>query len=266
MKQWAGLAGLWWLMASAVHPAAVQTGTRPWPKATVAYHFDSELLKAVGTKRQDCLGYLKWPAGAQAFKACKAMDAWHWATGVVFVADGGRLDSLAIQASHGDGTFATLGHLPLGNHMKIEAGATYGSVLHEFGHVLGLQHEHQRPDRDQYLTLTPFLQDDLDHCGLKFTAVCNDVRVAFPVVAMQMTSDYDPCSLMHYLSNQTPRHREDPRWGHIFTLTAKGEAALTACLPQFAKLPERCRKVGQKCAISHMDAALVSRFQGTVGH
>jgi len=261
MKRLACFAGLGLLLATAAQPAAVQMGAQAWPKATVAYHFDAELLKAVGTKRQDCLGYLKWPAGSQVFKACKAMDAWHWATGVIFVADGGRLDSLAIQASHGGGTLATLGHLPLGNHMKIEAGATYGSVLHEFGHVLGLQHEHQRPDRDQYLTLAPFLQDDIDHCGLALSAVCNDVRLAFPKVSMQMTSDYDPCSLMHYLSNQTPRHREDPRWSRIFTLTAKGQAALSACLPQFAKLPEHCRKVGQKCAISLGDAALVRRFQ-----
>ena len=264
MKRW-GMVAMVWLLASTAHAAAIQTGTQPWPKATVAYHFDAALLKAVGTKRQDCQGYLKWPASSQAFKACKAMDAWHWATGVIFVADSGRLDSLAILPSHGDGTFATVGHLPLGNHMKIEAGASYGSVLHEFGHVLGLQHEHQRPDRDQYLTLAPFLQDDLVSCGLTLSAVCNDVRLAFPVVSMQMTSDYDPCSLMHYLSDQTPRHREDPRWGRIFTLTDKGQAALTACLPQFAKLPERCRKVGQKCAISQMDAAIVSRFQRTAG-
>jgi hypothetical protein len=67
---------------------------------------------------------------------------------------------------------------------------------------------------------------------------------------------------MHYLSNQTPRHREDLRWGRIFTLTKDGEAALGACLPQFAKLPEWCRKVGQKCAISEQDAALVRRFNG----
>ncbi len=266
MKGWAAILAALGTLSGHAHAAAVQAGTQPWPHATVAYHFGADLLSAVGTKRQDCLGYLKWPPSSQAFKACKAMDAWHWATGVVFVADANRLDSLAILASHGDGTYATLGHLPLGNHMKIEKGATYGSVLHEFGHALGLQHEHQRPDRDAYLTLAPFLQDDIVHCGLTLSAVCNDVRVAFPIVRMQMSSDYDPCSLMHYLADQTPRHREDPRWGRIFTLTAKGQGALTACLPQFAALPVRCRKVGQKCAISQGDAALVRRFQGVPGH
>ena len=128
-----------------------------------------------------------------------------------------------------------------------------------------LPHGTQRAGRNPYLTLAPCVQDDIDHCGLKLSPVCNDVRLAFPVVSMQMTTDYDPCSLMHYLSDQTPRHREDPRWGRIFTLTSKGKAALAACLPQFAKLPERCRKVGQKCAISLNDAALVRRFQRVAG-
>ena len=266
MKWWTAILAVLWIVSSHAQAAAVQAGTQAWPHATVAYHFEPALLQAVGTKEQDCLGYLAWRTASQAFKACKAMDAWHWATGVTFVADAHRLDSLAILASHGDGTYATLGHLPLGNHMKIENGATYGSVLHEFGHVLGLQHEHQRPDRGQYLTFAPFLQDDIDHCGLTFSAVCNDVRLAFPIVPMQMSSAYDPCSLMHYLADQTPRHREDPRWGHIFSLTAKGQAALTACLSQFANLPARCRKVGQKCAISQGDAVLVRRFQGLAGH
>ena len=242
----------------AAHSAAVMEGTQPWPNATVAYHFAPDLLKAVGSRNQNCTGWERWHAVTTAFKACKAMDAWHVATGVFFVADN-RLDALQIVPSQA--TQATVGHQLLGNKMEIEAGATYGSVLHEFGHVLGLMHEHQRPDRDDYLTLQPFLQNDLRSCGFSIDAVCLDVRNAFPKLKVQLSSDYDPCSLMHYLSNQTPRHREDPRWGRIFTLTTKGDAALKACLPQFARLEPRCRKVGQKCAISLSDAAIVRRFQ-----
>ena len=245
------------LLPLPTHAASVMDGTKPWPNATVTYRFAPELLKAVGSTQKDCTGWSAWRTASTAFKACKAMDAWHWTTGITFRADN-RLDSLNIVP--GTGTSATLGHLPAGNTMHIEAGVTYGSVLHEFGHVLGLMHEHQRPDRNDYLALEPFLQTYLDTCGLKLTTVCLDVRNAFPVVKVQMSTGYDPCSLMHYLANQTPRHREDPRWSRIFTLTAKGQAALDTCLPQFANREARCRKIGQKCAISSSDAALVRRF------
>ncbi len=249
------------VLPASVEAAAVQQGTQNWPKAEVPYHIDAHLLKRAGTKAQDCSGWSNWSIQTQAYKACKAMSEWQTATGVRFVAGNGRLDTLNIIDSR-TATNATLGHLPIGNTMQIEPKASYGAVLHEFGHVLGLIHEHQRPDRNQYLTLSSFLQADLDHCGLSLSAVCNDVRVAFPVVKVQMSSAYDPCSIMQYVSDQTPRHREDPRWRQIFTLTATGNAALKACLPQFRNLPPRCRKVGQKCAISRSDALIVRRFEG----
>ncbi|MDV6329823.1 M12 family metallopeptidase [Asticcacaulis sp. 201] len=241
--------------------AAVQDGTKPWSDAVVPYHFDPALLKRAGAKGANCTGWRTWSVATSAAKACRAMDEWSTETGVRFVHDKKRLDSLYIVGSV-DATNATLGHLPAFNQIQIEAKASYGSVLHEFGHVLGLIHEHQRPDRDEYLTLSPFLKTYLDRCGLSLSAVCRDVRNAFPTLKVQMLSPYDPCSDMHYLANQAPRHREDARWSRIFTLTAKGKAALKACLPQFAARPARCRTVGQKCAIARDDAAIVRRFQG----
>jgi hypothetical protein len=257
------IAGLILAILCAAKPAmaaSVMSGTQPWPGGMVYYKIDGPLLKRAGAKAKDCTGWRKWPSAAQATKACRAMDAWQTAAGVRFVAKDGA-DTLAIVDSR-TMTTGTLGHLPIGNRIKLERSASYGAVVHEFGHVLGLMHEHQRPDRNKYLKFEPFLQDYIDHCGLTLSNVCNDVRLAFPKLSVQMSTPYDPCSIMHYLSNQTPRHREDLRWGRIFTLTKDGEAALGACLPQFAKLPEWCRKVGQKCAISEQDAALVRRFNG----
>lgn len=248
------------LLPAQVQAAAVQEGTKPWPQATVPYHFDAVLLNRAGASGKDCTGWVRWKTATQAYKACKAMDEWHAATGVHFVHDERSPDSLYIVHS-ADATNATLGRLPMVNRIQIEPRASYGSVLHEFGHVLDLMHEHQRPDRDVYIRLEPFLQTYLDDCGLSLSAVCRDVRNAFPVVKVQMSSDYDPCSNMHYLADQKPRHREDKRWNRIFTLTPKGQAVLKTCRTQFLRLPERCRKVGQKCAISQDDAALVRRFQ-----
>jgi hypothetical protein len=241
--------------------AAVAQGTQPWPRGEVPYQIDKGLLAQAGAAGTDCTGWTRWREG-RARKACQAMAEWQAASGVRFVADTRRFDRLAIIP--GAGTDATPGHWPLGNRVRIESGATYGSVLHEFGHVLGLMHEHQRPDRDRYLVLAPFLRDDLAHC-VGISAVCRDVRLAFPVTPMQMASPYDPCSLMHYLANQAPRHREDGRWGHIFALTKAGEAAHALCVSQFVKLPARCGEVGQKCTISRDDAAIVRRFNAVKG-
>lgn len=240
-----------------VHAAAVAQGTQPWPHAVVPYQIDRRLLTQAGSRGTDCTGWAGWRDGA-ARMACRAMSEWQAATGVRFVADTHRLDRLAIVP--GDRTEAMPGHLPLGNSIHVEKGATYGAVLHEFGHTLGLMHEHQRPDRDRYIAFAPFLRDDLTHC-IGLTAVCRDVRLAFPVVATRMSSAYDPCSIMHYLSDQTPRHREDPRWGRIFTLTPEGTKAHQACAGQFGRMAPRCAEVGQKCAISRDDAAIVRRFQ-----
>ncbi|PVH93952.1 zincin [Periconia macrospinosa] len=71
------------------------------------------------------------------------------------------------------------------------------SARHEIGHTLGLYHEHQRPDRDLYMTLS---------CpGGK----CNSVVIAntatFVGTGMNWAGSYDVNSLMHYsLSGSLP--------------------------------------------------------------
>lgn len=245
------------MAAGQVHAGAVAEHARPWPKGEVPYRFTPDLLKAAGATGQDCSGWRKWRQ-AQAYMACKAMDEWQLAAGVRFYAST-RLDAITIKASRGQ-TSATVGRLPVGNTVNIEKRASYGAVLHEFGHSLGLMHEHQRPDRDRYISLSPFLADYLKTCGVTINAVCNDVRLAFPIVKVKLSSSYDPCSLMHYLQNQAPRHPEDPRWSRIFSLTDDGKAALKSCLLQMVRQPERCRKIGQKCMVSRDDAATVRRF------
>ena len=75
------------------------------------------------------------------------------------------------------------------------------NILHEFGHVLGLYHEHQHPDYLQVMEefadldkkLFPFLRKKIRKYKLDlFQQQYKAVRDAI------FTSQYDPDSIMHY--------------------------------------------------------------------
>ena len=59
------------------------------------------------------------------------------------------------------------------------------TISHEFGHALGLWHEHQRSDRDQYITI------DLDN-------VVETARGNFNLLNIPLVGEYDFGSIMHY--------------------------------------------------------------------
>ena len=247
------------------HAGAVPKGASPWPKGIVYYHLDPALGGPKSKAIRECGPKDPPKANPSLIKVCRAMREWTKATGVQFVMTKTmRLDSLYIRhGANGSGTYATLGHQFTGNIIQVEPKASYGSVLHEFGHTLGLMHEHQRPDRDQYLSLEPFLKEAIKSCTMMHIALCYDVQTAFTNrQAVAISSPYDPCSLMHYLSNQSQRHKGDKRWSKIFALNEKGQEVFKTCVLQFKSMRAICHKIGQKCAISQSDAQLVRRFHG----
>ncbi len=71
-------------------------------------------------------------------------------------------------------------------------------ILHEFGHALGLQHEHQHPERNFTIdpqtateTCQKYLNMDSESCNL-------NVIKTFPSTGDVYLSKYDPFSIMHY--------------------------------------------------------------------
>jgi hypothetical protein len=72
--------------------------------------------------------------------------------------------------------------------IALSPSADRGTVLHEIGHALGLLHEHQRPDRDQFITIH---RDRVDPSTVGNTDVIDGHFTFGP---------YDMTSVMHYSS------------------------------------------------------------------
>ena len=81
----------------------------------------------------------------------KAMSTWESAANITFIRkrDCGNY-VVRIMASHEN--LATLGRVKEPS-MRVTRNKTYGRALHELGHILGFGHEHQRPDRDNFINV-----------------------------------------------------------------------------------------------------------------
>ncbi|MCU5002993.1 M12 family metallopeptidase, partial [Bacillus tropicus] len=66
---------------------------------------------------------------------------------------------------------------------NIGEGFKLGNIIHEIGHTLGLFHEHQRPDRDKYVSIDSSVKDD-DNYYIETNG--------------RAINNYDCDSIMHY--------------------------------------------------------------------
>ncbi|KAL9983716.1 hypothetical protein ACROYT_G005935 [Oculina patagonica] len=76
---------------------------------------------------------------------------------------------------------------PYGSNVTITC--SKGSILHEIGHALGFHHEHNRPDRDQYLTVV--WKNVMPGCRVHFR------KESFMTIG-SLEVQYDYNSVMHY--------------------------------------------------------------------
>ena len=249
------------LSAQPAQAGAVERGTRPWPGGVVKVWVDPAVRADRG--KYD--------------KLTRAMAAWRASTGLRIELAAQKRGPLlhVVNRTRTAACTANVGYWPRvpnqgpgasGGEMTIGA-CSYGSVLHEFGHVLGLMHEHQREDRLTYLSFRP-IAEVLRSCALR-PGGCGEARASVgEPMRLQLRSDYDPCSLMHYLADQSSKVRQgrlppSPGWSQWYELTAAGEANYRQCKPRLARV-DGCGwwKTGQKCQITCQDANTVAAFYG----
>jgi hypothetical protein len=120
----------------------------------------------------------------------EAMRSWELVCGVRFEEVKPRSSAYAIIRATQQVWFSSIGENNSKCHMMF--GRSYSDIdviIHELGHCLGLVHEHQRPDRDLYVTI--IWDNILSGKEFNFDIIDNPLYV-------EQDYDYDYRSIMHY--------------------------------------------------------------------
>lgn len=82
----------------------------------------------------------------------RAIEDWVGKTPVRFV-EAGADDENILVFTEGDGCRSSIGMNGGTQYIFLDRDCSYGAVLHEIGHTLGLIHEHSRDDRDNFIAV-----------------------------------------------------------------------------------------------------------------
>lgn len=165
-----------------------------WPHAEVTYRFDTSVTPEHQVVVERALALWEQPASPVHFRR---VEGW-WQDLAWLV---GLDRSVVVRVDEHLSVFAmtTLG---AGAHRELVFNPAKSSpdwleadLAHEWGHVLGLTHEHQRPDRDQYVSFPPGFLEGLGPLRAR------DYAVAASEPPPDNLGPYDYASLMHYSSN-----------------------------------------------------------------
>ncbi len=114
-----------------LHPSTMTPANLPWPGGVVPYVFDASL------------------SAAQKETYLDGLREWELAANVHFKPRESEIDYILFKYSPG-GPNLVSGTQPQTVEINL---LTRGQICHEMGHSLGLEHEHQRPDRDGFITV-----------------------------------------------------------------------------------------------------------------
>ena len=197
---------------------AVADDVQLWPNGIIPFTIDSTL-----------------PVSSSA-AALEAVERWNEVGGISLMPldEVQRMSAVPVTDSinflPGDFCASWVGRQGGQQEVWVSANCAAGSVMHEIGHVLGLEHEHTRPDRDQYITIhwdniTPDKQHNFD----------------LAPAGSRLPDVYDYASIMHYGT-------------HNFS--SNGRATISSA-------DGVTRTIGQRTAPSDGDIAAIASLYGS---